>query len=294
MIDKQHKALSVRRQCTLLSIGRSNIYYQSADTSDDTFLANQIHELWLTMPAYGYRKITAELRKRGYHINHKKVLRIMQETHVKAIYPKPKQIARNLNHKIYPYLLRDLTISKPNQVWATDITYIKMPTGFMYLIAIIDIYSRFIVSWRFSNTLDTQFCEDALKAALEKAKPEILNTDQGCQFTSMIWIGLVESNGIKISMDGKGRWADNVFIERLWRTIKHEHVLIHSFETVAEARMSISSFIDGYNYKRLHQSLDYKTPAEVYFYNKPMPLPPAGGLHPTLDKKEAFFHGAKC
>jgi Transposase and inactivated derivatives len=156
-----------------------------------------------------------------------------------------------------------------------------MPNGFMYLIAIIDIYSRYILSWRFSNTLDTQFCEDALKEALGRAKPTILNTDQGCQFTSSGWIDLVESNGIKVSMDGRGRWADNVFIERFWRTLKHEHVLIHSFETVPEARESIGRFIDVYNYKRLHQSLDYKTPSEVYFDYKSMPSATLRGLHPT-------------
>jgi putative transposase len=277
MIDKQHEFLSVRQQCLLLDIWRSNIYYQPITAEDETILANQIHELWLQMPFYGYRRITADLQRQGHKINHKRVLRIMQEMHLQALYPKAKTTVRNPEHKIYPYLLRDLAIVRPNQGWATDITYIKMPGGgFMYLIAIIDIYSRFILSWRFSNTLDTKFCEEALKIALDRAKPEILNTDQGCQFTSLAWINLVECNQIKVSMDGRGRWADNVFIERFWRTLKHEHVFIHAFETVTEARESIDRFIDVYNYKRLHQSLDYKTPSEVYF----SPLPPAGRTSP--------------
>lgn len=282
MIDKQHKTLSLRQQCILLDVGRSNMYYQPTPAPDESLLANQIHELWLEMPAYGYRRITAALQRQGYDINHKKVLRIMQEMHLQALYPKPRTTMHNPDHKIYPYLLRDLNITHPNQIWATDITYIKMPHGFMYLIAIIDIYSRFIVSWRFSNTLDTQFCEESLKEAFSQAKPEILNTDQGCQFTSMVWINLVEGNGVKISMDGQGRWADNIFIERFWRTLKHEHVLLHAFETVTEARESIGLFIDMYNYKRLHQSLGYQTPAEVYFDKKIMPSATLRGLHPTL------------
>jgi putative transposase len=280
MIDQQHELLSVRQQCMLLDIWRSNVYYQSITAEDETTLANQIHELWLQMPFYGYRRVTADLQRQGHKINHKRVLRIMQEMHLQALYPKTKTTVRNPSHKIYPYLLRDLAIVRPNQGWTTDITYIKMPDGFMYLIAIMDIYSRFILSWRFSNTLDTQFCEDALKEAMGRAKPEILNTDQGCQFTSLAWINLVECNQIKVSMDGRGRWADNVFIERFWRTLKHEHVLIHAFETVAEAEASIGRFIDVYNYKRLHQSLDYKTPSEVYFDERITPLPPAGRPSP--------------
>jgi len=234
------------------------------------------------MPSYGYRKITEELQQQGYDINHKKVLRIMREMHLQAIYPKPKTTIHNPNHKIYPYLLRDLAITHPNQVWATDITYIKTPNGFMYLVAIIDIYSRFILSWSLSNTLDTQFCENALNEAFIWGKPEILNTDQGCQFTSMAWINLVESNEVKVSMDGRGRWADNVFIERFWRTLKHEHVLIYAFESVSEMKTSIGHFIKIYNYRRLHQSLGYKTPAEFYFSDKITPPAALRGLHPTL------------
>lgn len=274
MLDKKHQFLSIRQQCTLLCVWRSNAYYQRVDAPDESLLANEIHDLWLEMPVYGYRRITAALRRNGHKINQKKVLRIMREMRLQAIYPKPSTTRRNKEHKIYGYLLRGLEISHPNHVWATDITYIKMPGGFMYLIAIIDIYSRFIVAWCLSNTLDTQFCEDVLKDAFGHGKPEILNTDQGCQFTSVIWITMVEGNNVKVSMDGRGRWVDNVFIERFWRTLKHEHVLIHAFESVVELKASLGQFINTYNHKRLHQSLNYKTPAEVYF-DKPIAVPPA-------------------
>lgn len=273
MLDKAHQFLSIRQQCTLLDVWRSNVYYQRVDAPDESLLANEIHDLWLEMPVYGYRRITAALRRNGHKINQKKVLRIMREMRLQAIYPKPSTTRRNKEHKIYGYLLRGLKISHPNHVWATDITYIKMPGGFMYLIAIIDIYSRFIVAWCLSNTLDTQFCEDVLNDAFRRGKPEILNTDQGCQFTSLVWISMVEGNSVKVSMDGRGRWADNVFIERFWRTLKHEHVLIHAFETVFELKGSLGQFIDTYNHKRLHQSLGYKTPAEVYY--ETITAPPA-------------------
>lgn len=265
MLDKEHTSLSIREQCSLLSLCRSNVYYQSITAHDESILANEIHELWLEMPFYGYRRITAQLQKRSYKINHKKVLRIMREMSLKALYPKPKTSLHTSGHKVYPYLLRELPIVRSDQAWCTDITYIKMHNGFMYLVAIMDIYSRFILSWRLSNTLDTQFCLDMLGQALVQGKPEIVNTDQGCQFTSIAWISMVEVNGIKVSMDGRGRWVDNVYIERFWRTLKHEHVLLHSYATVSEARNSIGKFIDLYNHKRLHQSLGYKTPSEAYY-----------------------------
>jgi len=171
---------------------------------------------------------------------------------------------RNESHKIYPYLLKGLEINQPNQVWATDITYIKTQNGWMYLAAIIDLYSRYVIAWRISNTLETAFCLDMLEHALTFGKPEILNTDQGSQFTCDAWIKMVEGNGIKVSMDGKGRWADNVIIERFWRTLKHEHILIHIFDTVTELKSSIDRFIRQYNGKRLHQNLGYQTPLEIY------------------------------
>jgi putative transposase len=280
MLDRNHEKLSLRRQCVLLNVWRSNIYYKPAASQDDTLLGNEIRDVWLEMPEYGYRKITAALQRGGYHVNHKKVLRIMRAMGLQALYPKPRTTIRNVNHKIYPYLLRGLPVDRPNQVWATDITYIKLPGGFVYLVAIIDVHSRFIVAWRLSNTLDTQFCMDTLEQALRCGKPEILNTDQGCQFTSASWIGLVESNGIRVSMDGRGRWADNVFVERFWRTLKHGHVLIHAFETVCSAKESIGLFIEKYNYRRLHQSLGYKTPAEVYLPETKSPPAALRGTSP--------------
>lgn len=268
MVVPAYKDLSVRSQCEILGINRSGLYYESVSRPDESILANEIHDLWIEWPQYGYRKITAALRRNGHDINAKKVLRMMQDMNIQALYPRPKTSVNNSAHKIYPYLLRDLDIVRPNQVWATDITYIRMHHGFMYLVALIDWFSRFVVGWNFSNTLETRFCEQMLLHALESDKPEILNTDQGCQYTSTTWIQLVEVNGIKVSMDGKGRWADNIVPERFWRTLKHEHVLLHEFESVAEARNSIGQFIDKYNYKRLHQSLDYRPPAEVYFLPK--------------------------
>jgi putative transposase len=265
MVDSEHADLSVRRQCTALGINRSNLYYRCIQGPDEAELANEIHELWLSMPAYGYRKITEELQRRGCIINHKRILRMMRDMRIQAMYPRPRTSISNREHKKYPYLLRDLTISYANHVWATDITYIKLSSGYVYLIAIIDIYSRFIVAWGLSNTLEADFCVNTLEEALQKGKsPLILNTDQGVQFTSDAWIECVKGNFIQVSMDGIGRWADNIFIERFWRTVKHEHVLLYCFETLKSARDSIGRFIDLYNHKRLHQSLGYKTPAEVY------------------------------
>lgn len=265
MIDKEDKTLSLRHQCRLLGIWRSNIYYDEKERSDEPILANEINEIWLDMPAYGYRKITKELQRRGYKINHKRVLRMMREMNIMAIYPKPKTTIVNNEHKKYPYLLHNLTIIGPNHVWATDITYIKITGGFIYLVAIIDVFSRFIVSWSLSITLEVGFCIEALTSALQNwQKSEILNTDQGVQFTSAEWVNKVEEAGIKVSMDGVGRWADNIYIERFWRTAKHEYILLHSFESVKSARKAIAQFVDIYNYKRLHQSLGYLTPAEVY------------------------------
>lgn len=268
MITPAYKDLSIREQCEILDIGRSTLYYKQIPQADESILANEIHEIWNEWPAYGYRRITKELQKRDYVINHKKVLHMMQDMNIQALYPRPKTTT-NANHKIYPYLLKGLKIVHPNQVWATDITYIKMHDGFMYLVALIDWYSRFIIDWNFSNTLETRFCIEMLTRALEaNNKPQILNTDQGCQYTSNVWTDLVEENGIKVSMDGAGRWIDNVIIERFWRTLKHEHVLLHEFESVGQARDSIGSFIKRYNYKRLHQSLNYRPPADLYFLSK--------------------------
>lgn len=264
MIDMNHQKLSIRHQCTLLRINRSTLYYEATGAAEDTRLANEIHELWMELPFYGYRRVTAELRRRGYKINEKRVLRLMREMGVQALYPRPRTTIRALKAPVYPYLLKGLAINRPNQVWATDITYIKMPVGFAYLVALIDVHSRYVVAWRLSNTMDSHFCLEMLDEALSYASPEILNTDQGSQFTSSDWVERVKGAGILVSMDGKGRWVDNIIIERFWRTLKHEHVLLHSFEDLRQARRSIGDFIDLYNHRRLHQSLGYQTPAEVY------------------------------
>lgn len=269
MIEMTPHNLSVRQQCSLLRVNRSTLYYRGADRVIDAQLANEIHEIWLEMPFYGYRRITAELRRRGHVINQKRVIRLMKEMNIQALYPRPRTTIKAAKDPIYPYLLKELEISRPNQVWATDLTYIKMPVGFAYLVALIDMHSRYVLSWRLSNTMDTYFCLEMLGEALsEHGCPDILNTDQGSQFTSHEWTKRVKEAGVQISMDGKGRWVDNVIIERFWRTIKHEHLLLHSFEDLREARRSIERFVNLYNHKRLHQSLGYQTPAEVYDIEK--------------------------
>jgi putative transposase len=256
--------ISVRRQAQSLNVHRANLYYKAKTPSDESALANEIRDIWYENPSGGYRKITAQLKRYSYEINHKRVLRIMRETNIKALYPKPRTSMVDKEHKKYPYLLLNLVIERPNQVWATDITYLRVGDGWMYLVAIIDVYSRYVINWSISNTLEADFCIEMLKRALHRGKPEILNTDQGCQFTSLPWIDCVEVNGIKVSMDGVGRWADNIYIERFWRTLKHEHVLLHVFTSVPELKQSLSKFIAHYNNKRLHQSLRYNTPYEVY------------------------------
>ena len=264
MIEHFHKKLSVRQQCQLLDVNRSVVYYKGKRAVDESEIMNRIHEIWLKFPSYGYRRIAKALQDEGYDINRKRAWRLMKLMNLEALYAKPKLSEPHPEHKIYPYLLKDLSIERPNQVWCTDISYLKMPQGFVYLVAIIDVYSRYIVSWRLSTSLDTTFCLEMLHSAFNIGKPEILNTDQGCQFTSLEWITMVEEAGIKVSMDGKGRWADNIPIERFWRTLKHENVFLNAYETVAEVRKGIKGFIDLYNEERLHSSIGYTKPGVVY------------------------------
>ncbi len=228
---------------------------------------NEIHKLWLKAPFYGYRRITAQLHKSDYKINHKRVIRLMREMNLKALYPKRKKYNSKKNESVYPYLLRGLSIDHPNYVWSTDITYIRLPQGFAYLICLIDVYSRFIVAWELSNSLDNKFCLQVIDKGLLIGKPEIVNTDQGVQFTSFEWIDLLKKNDIKISMDGVGRCLDNIFIERFWRTLKYENMSLMPYESMQDARTKITDFIRFYNNKRLHSSLEYQTPVEVYFLN---------------------------
>jgi putative transposase len=228
---------------------------------------------YLAAPFYGSRKIAVWLKSRGHHVNRKRVRRLMRLMGIRAIYRRPRTSSPAPGHKIYPYLLRDLKITRPDQVWATDITYIPMAKGFMYLVAIIDVYSRYVVSWKLSNTLDVRFCIEALEEALAKGKPEIFNTDQGSQFTSEAFTGLLKQYDIKISMDGKGSYNDNLFIERLWRTVKYEEVYLKAYNDGKEARISLGRYFNFYNNERLHQALEYQTPAEMY---NPIPVE-AGG-----------------
>jgi len=244
--------VSVRRQCQLLGLPRSSLYYTPVgESAEEIELMNRIDALHLQFPFYGSRKFTVVLCKEGLRVNRKRVQRLMRKMGIEAMVPKPDLSRPNVQHEKYPYLLRDLTIDRPNQVWATDITYIPMAVGFGYLVAIIDWYSRRVLSWRLSNTMDTRFCVEALHEALEKfGTPQIFNTDQGSQFTSKEFTQVLKDRGIAISMDGRGRWVDNVFIERLWRSLKVEEVYLHAYRSLLEARKGISAYFSFYNHER--------------------------------------------
>jgi putative transposase len=256
--------LSLIRQSEVLSLPRSSLYYKANKINDDTWVMNEIQELWMKLPFYGYRRITAALNRSGYGVNHKRVYRLMRKMNLAAIYPKRTTFS-NKEYLKYPYLLGDLDITHPNHVWSTDLTYLKMQKGFLYLVALIDVFSRLILSWRLSISMDTEFCISMLEDGLSKGAPKIINTDQGVQFTSNMWTEKLLQNEIKISMDGKGRCLDNVYIERFWRSLKQEEVYLKPYDSVSEAEDGIRKYIEFYNHQRPHQSLDYRTPAEVYF-----------------------------
>src|SRR5262245_47549830 len=240
LIEANRPELSVRRQCELLGLNRSTFYYvPTGATPEDLRLMRLIDEQYSARPFYGSRRMTRWLTLRGEPVNHKRVQRLMREMGLEAIYPKPRLSAAGRGHKIYPYLLRGVKIERPDQVWSTDITYIPMSSGFMYLAAVIDWYSRYVVSWRLSNTLDGAFCLEMLEEALATGKPEVFNTDQGAQFTAEAFTGRLLSAGVAVSMDGRGRALDNVFVERLWRTVKYEDIYIRGYETVAELRQGL-------------------------------------------------------
>lgn len=265
MIEHGTNAVDLKRKCELLGVARSTMYYQQKLTeNDDATLLNEIRDIYQELPFYGYRRIHVELRKRGFEINHKRVQRLLSSAGITAIYPSKKTTIRDAQHKVYPYLLRGIKIDRPNQVWQVDITYIKMRHGFVYLVCLIDVYSRKIMGWDLSTFLDTTSCIQALNNALKNGIPEIINSDQGCQFTSHLWIENLTHHNIFISMDGKGRWADNVYVERLWRTIKYENVFLHCFDTVQQAHFALGNFIDFYNQTRFHQALNYHTPDAIY------------------------------
>jgi putative transposase len=264
-VDRRRPLLSVARQCKLLDISRSGLYYQPARVSDeDLRLMKLIDCQYMVTPFYGTRKMAVWLKSKRYSVNRKHVRRLMQLMGLKAIYRHPRTSPPGPGNKIYPYLLTSMAITRPNQIWCADITYIPMAHGFMYLVVIMDWYSRYVLAWRLSNTLDADFCVEALKDALRKGKPDIFNTDQGSQFTGKAFTGLLEKLGIKISMDGKGSYRDNLFIERLWRTVKYEEVYLKAYQNGKDARIGISEYFRFCNNARPHQALGYRTPGEVF------------------------------
>jgi putative transposase len=265
-VKKDNSQLSIARRCKLLGVSRSTLYYKKAEINDnDLELMKMIDMQYTKYPFYGSRRMMRWLRKQGRKVNRKHIRRLMRLMGLEGLAPKPNTSKPRKEHKKYPYLLKGLKIDRANQVWATDITYVPMRRGFIYLVAIIDWYSRHVLSWRISNTLDSDFCVDALEDALRRyGKPEIFNSDQGCQFTSNDFIEVLENNNIQISMDGKSRWVDNVLVERLWRSLKYEEIYPSCYETVFEAKAGISAYLNFFNNERLHQALDYKTPAEIY------------------------------
>ena len=265
LVNKTDKEISISRQAELLGVSRSSIYYEPVIDSYNLVLMRLIDEQYIKTPFYGSRKMTALLKRNGHQINRKRVQGLMQQMGLEAIYPKPNLSKPNSCHKIYPYLLRGVKIDGPNQVWATDITYIRLHHGWLYLVAIMDWFSRYVVSWQTSTSLEVDFCLSALDKALELGCPEIFNTDQGSQFTSLSFTQMLIDKSIKISMDGRGRFHDNIFTERLWRSLKYEEVYLKDYQSVQEAKQGIGNYLTFYNHERLHQSLNYLTPAEVHF-----------------------------
>jgi putative transposase len=266
MIERPGEALSVRRQCVLLNLARSGVYRpKPATTADDLTLMRRIDELHLELPFYGSRRMMFELNTEGRGVNRKRVQRLMRVMGIEALVPRPGTSRAAPGHKIYPYLLRGVAITEPNHVWAADITYIPMAHGFLYLVAILDWASRAVLAWRLSNTIDAGFCLEALdEALLRHGKPKIFNTDQGAQFTSATFTGKLEAAGIAISMDGRGRFMDNIFIERLWRSIKYEEVHLKAYADGREARAGIGWWMTFYNFRRPHQAMDNHTPMAVW------------------------------
>jgi putative transposase len=255
----------VRRQCELLGLSRSSLYYQPApETPEDLRLMRLLDEEYTAHPFLGSRRLTRWLMEQGEAVNRKRVQRLLRLMGLEAVYPKPRLSAARRGHRIYPYLLRGISIERPDQVWSTDITYVPLACGFMYLAAIIDWYSRYVLTWRLSNTLDGSFCLEMLDEALSRGRPEVFNTDQGVQFTAQAWTSRLESAGVAVSMDGRGRCLDNVFVERLWRSVKYEDIYLHGYETVPQLQQGLGRYFRYYNEARFHQSLAYRTPAVVY------------------------------
>jgi len=266
LIEPDNRIISINKQCSLLNLSRSSWYYQPKGISlDQIELMHKIDRIYTKYPFYGSPRITAALHREGEKVNHKRIERLMKMMGIMAIMPKKNISKPDKSHLIYPYLLKGIKISANNHVWSTDITYIPIHSGFIYLVAIMDWFSRYVISWEISNTLDVYFCLEALDKALRTGKPEIFNSDQGSQFTSLSYTGKLLEHEIKISMDSKGRAYDNIFIERLWRNLKYEDIYLRDYQSVREAVLGIQNYFHFYNFQRPHQALNYATPAEVYF-----------------------------
>jgi putative transposase len=273
-VEPDHPRIPVTRQCDLLDLPRSCFYYLPAGEDDENQgLMRLIDEQFTKTPFYGVRRMTAWLRRQGHPVNRKRIRRLMRLMGLMAIYPKPRLSVGGPDHKIYPYLLKGLKISRPDQAWCADITYIRLAHGFVYLVVILDWHSRYVLSWELSTTLDKGFCLDALRTALGRSKPEIFNTDQGAQFTSAAFVGVLEAAGIRVSMDGRGRVYDNIFVERFWRSVKYEEVYLSDYRTVPEARAQLGAYFRFYNEERPHEALGYRTPQEVYYGTRSVLLP---------------------
>jgi len=267
LIDSGHAGISVKRQCDLLGLNRSSFYYEAVEVCEkDLKMMRLIDEKFMQYPFYGSRKLAASIgRDLHASVNRKRMQRLMRIMGLEAIYPKPNLSRGDVTHKVFPYLLRNIKLDRPNTVWSCDITYIPLDGGFAYLIAVIDWYSRYVLSWRLSNTMSQDFCIDAVEQALRFGKPAIFNTDQGSQFTSHDFTSLILGQGIKVSMDGKGRALDNIFVERLWRSVKYEDVYIKGYRTIPDAAQGLDNYFSFYNHARPHQSLEYRTPSEVHY-----------------------------
>jgi putative transposase len=294
LVDHSDPVLPIVTQCRLLKIARSTLYYRPAPVSpDDLAVMRRMDELYLASPFYGSRRMVAVLRREGVVINRKRVRRLMWVMGLEAIYQKPNTSRGHPDHKVYPYLLRGLIIDRPNQVWCADITYIPMAKGFVYLVAVMDWFSRRVLAWRLSITMEADFCVEAVQEAMAKhGRPEIFNTDQGVQFTSAAFLDQLEIAGVRISMDGKGRFLDNIFIERLWRSLKYEEVFIKAYGSVIEARRGIGGWLCFYNDERPHQALGYRTPRAVFageaceHVDNPSPSPRSAPALPTCPQAQ--------
>lgn len=265
LIDPSQKNLSIQKQCDLLAVPRSSYYYEAIPETDyNLMLMREIDKQYMESPSYGSRTMTAHLNRLGFDVNRKRTTRLMKIMGIEAMYPKPKRDAWEKRYGKFPYLLKNMNITAQNQVWAVDITYIPVDSGYLYLVAFLDLHSRFILSWRLSNTLESTFCVEALQNAFEYGYPQIVNSDQGVQFTSFEFVNTLKLNKIEISMSGKGRCWDNIFVERLWRSVKYEEVYLNQYTSYEEAYVSLNNYIQHYNFKRPHAALNYQTPAEVY------------------------------